>query len=47
MILVLGGGVTGLAAARDPKFIRTMQLTGMKMHPGAIRYWKERGFKLD
>lgn len=39
------GWKTGLAAAKDPKFIKTMKLTGMKMHPGAMRYWKERGFK--
>lgn len=41
------GWKSGLAAAKDPKFIKTMQLTGMKMHPGALRYWKERGFKVD
>lgn len=41
------GWKTGLAEAKDPEFIKTMELTGMKMHPGAARYWKEKGFKVD
>ena len=38
------GWKSGLARAKDSKFIDVMKLTGMKMHPGAARYWKERGF---
>jgi uncharacterized protein len=40
------GWKSGLAQAKNPKFIGLMKQTGMQMHPGAERYWKERGFKV-
>lgn len=34
---------TGLDAAKKPDFIKQMKGFGMDLHPGAARYWKERG----
>ena len=33
----------GLDAAKKPDFIKQMKGFGMALHPGAARYWKERG----
>jgi uncharacterized protein len=41
------GWKDGLEQAKDPKFLEIMKLNGMKIHPGAARYWKEKGFKVD
>jgi TRAP-type uncharacterized transport system substrate-binding protein len=41
------GWKSGLEQAKDKEFLQIMKLTGMKIHPGAARYWKEKGFKVD
>jgi TRAP transporter TAXI family solute receptor len=40
------GWKSGLAQAKSDKFLKLMKAGGLKIHPGAARYWKERGFKV-
>jgi TRAP transporter TAXI family solute receptor len=47
LINIAIGWKTGLAQAKSPKFIEVMKQTGMKIHPGAAKYWKEKGYKVD
>ncbi|MBI3126927.1 MAG: TAXI family TRAP transporter solute-binding subunit [Candidatus Tectomicrobia bacterium] len=47
MVNIAVGWKSGLEQAKDPEFLQIMQMTGMKTHPGAARYWKEKGFKVD
>jgi len=37
----------GLDASMNDGFIKSMKSFHLKMHPGAVRYWKERGYKVD
>ncbi|MBI3026024.1 MAG: TAXI family TRAP transporter solute-binding subunit, partial [Candidatus Tectomicrobia bacterium] len=37
----------GLDAAQDDKFIQQMKSFGLKLHPGAERYWKERKYNVN
>ncbi|MBI2178990.1 MAG: TAXI family TRAP transporter solute-binding subunit [Candidatus Tectomicrobia bacterium] len=37
----------GLDAAQDDKFIGVMKSFGLKLHPGAARYWKERSYNVN
>lgn len=37
----------GLDAAMNDGFIKNMKAFNVKLHPGAARYWKERGYKVD
>ena len=47
MVNIAVGWKSGLEQAKNPKFIEVMKLCGMNLHPGAARYWKEKGFKVD
>jgi TRAP transporter TAXI family solute receptor len=47
MVNIAVGWKLGLEEAKNPKFLEIMKLCGMKLHPGAARYWKEKGFKVD
>jgi TRAP-type uncharacterized transport system substrate-binding protein len=47
MVNIAIGWKEGFELAKSPKFIEVMKGIGMKLHPGAARYWKERGFKVD
>lgn len=40
------GWKSGLAQAKSGKFIRLMEQAGIKLHPGAARYWKEKGYQV-
>ena len=37
----------GLDASMNDGFIKSMKSFNLKLHPGAVRYWKERGYKVD
>ncbi len=37
----------GLDAASTPAFIGAMKSFGLELHPGAARYWKERGYAVN
>ena len=37
----------GLKAAKSDKFIRQLKSFGIKLHPGAARFWKGRGFAVN
>jgi uncharacterized protein len=37
----------GLDTAMNDKFIKQMKAFNLKLHPGAARYWKERGYAVD
>ncbi len=37
----------GLDTAKSDVFLKQMKSFGLKVHPGAARYWKERGFNVD
>jgi len=37
----------GLDAAGNDEFIKQMKSFNLKMHPGAVRYWKERGYAVN
>lgn len=37
----------GLDQAQDDGFIKQMKSFNLKLHPGAARYWKERGYSVD
>lgn len=47
MVNIAIGWKSGLEQAKDPEFLKIMKMTGMQIHPGAARYWKEKGFKMD
>ena len=47
MVNIAVGWKLGLEQAKRPKFLEIMKLCGLKLHPGAARYWKEKGFKVD
>jgi TRAP transporter TAXI family solute receptor len=47
MVNIAVGWKTGLAQAKNPKFLAVMKQTGMEIDPGAAKYWKEKGFKAD
>jgi TRAP-type uncharacterized transport system substrate-binding protein len=36
-----------LDASMNDGFINSMKSFNLKLHPGAARYWKERGYKVD
>jgi TRAP transporter TAXI family solute receptor len=38
---------TGLDTAQNDGFIKQMKTFNLKLHPGAARYWKERGYNVD
>lgn len=37
----------GLKAAKSAKFIKQLKSFNIKLHPGAARFWKERGFAVN
>lgn len=37
----------GLDTAQNDGFLKRMKSFNLKVHPGAARYWKERGYKVD
>jgi TRAP transporter TAXI family solute receptor len=37
----------GLDTAQNDGFLKQMKAFNLKVHPGAARYWKERGYKVD
>lgn len=37
----------GLDTAQNDGFLKQMKAFNLKVHPGAARYWKERGFNVD
>ena len=47
LVNMASGWKSGLELAKHPKFLETMKVSGLKLHPGAARYWKEKGFKVD
>jgi TRAP-type uncharacterized transport system substrate-binding protein len=47
LVNMADGWKSGLELAKKPKFLETMKVCGLKLHPGAARYWKEKGFKVD
>jgi len=47
MVNIAVGWKLGLEEAKKPRFLEVMKLCGLKLHPGAARYWKENGFKVD
>jgi len=38
---------SGLDQAENDGFLKQMKSFNLKVHPGAARYWKERGYKVD
>lgn len=47
MVNIATGWKIGLDLAKTDKFIGAMKNSKMKLHPGAAKYWKERGYKVD
>jgi TRAP transporter TAXI family solute receptor len=47
LVNIATGWKIGLALTKTDKFITAMKKAGMKLHPGAAKYWKERGYKVD
>lgn len=47
MVNIAKGWEEGLERAKNPEFLKRMKAAGMKLHPGAARYWKEKGFNVD
>ena len=47
MVNIAVGWKIGLEQAKSPKFLDVMKSVKLKLHPGAARYWKEKGFKVD
>ena len=47
MVNIAVGWKLGLEQAKSPKFLEIMKMVKLKVHPGAARYWKEKGFKVD
>jgi len=44
LVNAMKGWKIGLDTAKNPKFLGQMQKFGLKLHPGAERYWKEKGY---
>jgi len=47
MVNMAIGWKVGLQLTKEPKFLEVMKKSGTKIHPGAAKYWKEKGFKVD
>ncbi|HBB15461.1 MAG: hypothetical protein A3J94_02155 [Syntrophus sp. RIFOXYC2_FULL_54_9] len=47
MVNIAKGWEEGLARAKNPEWLGRLKAAGVKLHPGAARYWKEKGFKVD
>jgi TRAP-type uncharacterized transport system substrate-binding protein len=47
MVSIAKGWEGGLELAKNPEWLERMKTAGVKLHPGAARYWKEKGFKVD
>jgi TRAP-type uncharacterized transport system substrate-binding protein len=47
MVSIAKGWEEGLDRAKNQEWLERMKAAGVKIHPGAARFWRERGLKVD
>jgi len=47
MVNIAKGWEEGLERAKNQDWLERMKAAGVKIHPGAARFWRERGLKVD
>lgn len=47
MVNIAVGWKLGLEQGKSTRFLDVMKMVKLPLHPGAARYWKEKGFKVD